>query len=56
MERENTYRVVYRNSTVVFDELIYAKNIVVAAKRARQATEDPDSLYFNWSVYSITLR
>lgn len=56
MEKENTYRVVYRQSTVVFDETIYAKNMVKAAKQAQKTTEDPDSLYFNWSVYSITLR
>lgn len=52
---DNRYRVVFRRSTVVFDEIIYAKNIVKAARQAQKTTEDPDSLYHDWSVYSITL-
>ncbi len=51
----NTYRVVFRNSTVVDDKIIDAKTMAKAAKKAAKITRQPDSLYAGWSVYSITL-
>lgn len=51
----NTYRVIFRNSTVVDDFLVDAKSIVKAAKKAKAITRDPKSDFFDWTVYSITL-
>ncbi len=51
--RRNSYRVVFRDSTVVEEDLIFAGSMVEAALEAECIRDDrwPD-----WSVYSITLR
>ncbi len=51
----NTYRVVFRQSTVVEERMIMAETIVKAAKKATKLTE-PGAEFADWSVYSITLR
>ena len=51
---KNTYKVVFRESTVVFDRTIRARTMVGAAKKAQKYT-DPGGEFANWSVYSITL-
>jgi hypothetical protein len=52
----NTYRVVFRWSTVVEEELIVAKSMVGAAKKARDLNQHRYPAVGGWSVYSITLQ
>lgn len=51
--RQNTYRVVFRDSTVVMEEMVFAGSMVEAALEAEQIR---DERWPGWSVYSITLR
>ena len=52
-DRQNTYRVVFRHSTVVEETMVYAGSMVEAALEAEQIRDDR---WEDWSVYSITLR
>jgi hypothetical protein len=51
---KNTYKVVFRNSTVVDERTVQAKTMVGAARRATKMTL-PGGDFEGWSVYSITL-
>lgn len=50
----NTYKIVFRNSTVIEERTVQAETIIGAAKRAMKMTY-PGANFDDWSVYSITL-